>query len=169
MPPPPLPIAARLTRIAPSPANATASIQHPTCAQPSPKEPVLTPRASVSESPEPPSPECEVTLMAERAESGSSFDYNLQVPAQLGEASSSDDNSPEPYIVYSEEATPTSFQLPLRKSVGPGVSYSHHHCQSSVRVKLAPTLTLTLTSTLTSTLTLADRLRSDIDSLPFQI
>jgi hypothetical protein len=68
--------------------------------------------------------------MVEKADSDS--DSNSQVPAQLGEASSSDDNSPEPYIVYSEEATPTSFQLLLAMSVGPGVSYSLCHRQSSV-------------------------------------
>jgi hypothetical protein len=42
MPLPPLPIATRLTRIATSPAATTASTQHPTCAQRSQKEPVLT-------------------------------------------------------------------------------------------------------------------------------
>src|SRR6266566_6071147 len=133
MPPPSLPVAARLTRMASPPAAATSSTQHSTGAQRSPKEHAFTPNDSVSERQETPPPGRKVILTVERANSGASSDSNLQSPEHLGEANSSDDDSPEPYIVYSEEATPTSFQLPLRTSVGPDVSYSLHHCQSPVR------------------------------------
>jgi hypothetical protein len=100
-------------------------------------------------------------LVAERA--ASSYNSNLHGLEQLEDAGGSDDNlTTELYTVYSEPQTPTFYQLPLRSSIRPRVSYSLLHPQYSIGLfntdssvpTLARTLTLTLTFTFTFTLTL---------------